>query len=566
MPQSHNFCRITSEKSVVSEEVIHLVHEKGEEVEVEFPERMNISEILIDKNVKEGKKHKTAIKCVGSEELGIPPSEYSYGDLMKYTNQTGNALKNLGLDVDDRILLIALDTPEFIAGFYGAIKIGAIPVAINTLLSSEDYLYFLEDSRAKAVIVHAPLAERIMKVRDKARFLRHVIVIETETHHAEKDQISFNEIVNNASSDLDPLYLSKDAMAFWLYSSGTTGRPKGVVHLQHDILYSTDTYYKHVLNMNERDICYSVSKLFFAYGLGNGSYAPFRFGATAVLDPGVPDPERSFEIIDRNDVTLLFTVPMFYARMLEVDVEGKYDLSSLRLCINAGEALPEIVYRKWKERFGLDILDGIGATEATHIFISNRPGKIKPGTTGIPVPGYELKTVDENGNDVPVGQPGRLLIKGDSISPFYWEKHEKSKKAFLGEWFDTGDMYVRDEDGFWMHVGRADDLIRTRGLWVSPVEVESALIKHPAVKQCAVVQGFNEQKTGIVKAYLILNKSYSPGKDLEEELREFLRNEGLKGYQIPEGFEYVDELPETATGKIQRYKLRILERQRAFGK
>lgn len=543
-----------------------MVHEKGEEVEVEIPPRMNISEILIDRNVKEGKKDKTALKCVGSEDLGIPSSKYTYEDLMKYTNQAGNALKNLGMDVDDRILLIALDTPEFIAGFYGAIKIGAIPVAINTLLSPEDYLYFLNDSRAKAVIVHAPLADRIMRIRDRARFLKHVIVIETETHQAE-GEISFNEITSEASDQLEPLELSKDAMAFWLYSSGTTGRPKGVVHLQHDILYSTDTYYRHVLNMNESDVCYSVSKLFFAYGLGNGSYAPFRFGATAILDPGVPNPERSFEIIDKNNVTLLFTVPMFYARMLEIEnAEEKYDLSTLRLCINAGEALPAIVYQRWKERFGTDILDGIGATEATHIFISNRPGKIKPGTTGVPVPGYELKTVDENGNDVPVGQPGRLLIKGDSISPFYWEKHEKSKKAFLGEWFDTGDMYVRDEDGFWLHVGRADDLIRTRGLWVSPVEVETTLVKHPAIKQCAVVQGFNEQKTGIVKAYLILNEDYSPGKELEDELKAFLRNEGLKGYQIPEGFEYVDELPETATGKIQRYRLRLLERQKAFGK
>jgi benzoate-CoA ligase len=541
-----------------------MVHEKGEEVNVEIPERMNISEILIDENVKQGRGDKIALRCTGDESLGIEPSQYTYRELQDYTSKAGNAFKSLGIDVDDRILMITLDTPEFIATFYGAMKIGAIPVPINTLLSAEDYLYFLDDSRAKAVVVHAPLADKIMQIRDKARFLKQVIVIETSNHQIQENQISFHEMVDQASSDLEPLQLSKDSMAFWLYSSGTTGKPKGVVHLQHDILYSTDTYYKYILEVNEKDVCYSVSKLFFAYGLGNGSYAPFRFGGTAILDPGTPTPKKSFEIIEKHKVTLLFTVPMFYNRMLEV--EADYDLSSLRLCINAGEALPAITYNKWKERFGLDILDGIGATEATHIFISNRPGKIKPGTTGVPVPGYELKTVDDEGNDVPVGQAGKLLLKGDSIAPFYWEKHEKSKKAFIGEWFDTGDMYIRDEDGFWTHVGRADDLIRTRGLWVSPVEVEATLIKHPAVKQCAVVQGFDENKAGIVKAYLILNENFSPSKELEHELQQFLRQEGLKGYQIPEGFEYISELPETATGKIQRYKLRLKEREKTFGK
>ena len=542
-----------------------MVYEKGEDVEIEIPERMNIAEILIDDNVKAGRGEKIAVRCCGDSSLGIKKSEVTYHELMELTNRAGNGLKKVGLGVDDRILMIVLDTPEFLSAFFGAIKIGAIPVPVNTMLSPEEYLYYLNDSRAKAVVIHGNLIDRISPILNKAEFLKHVIVIETEKFTASSSQISFQNLIDESSEELEPLKLSKDSMAFWLYSSGTTGLPKGVVHLQHDMLYSADTYYKHVLEIDENDVCYSVSKLFFAYGLGNSTYGVFRFGAETVLDPGIPDPEKSFRIVEDYRVSVLFTVPAFYNRMLGVEkAENRFDTSSLRLCVNAGEALPAVTYQRWKERFGVDILDGIGATELTHIFISNRPGKIKPGTSGVPVPGYELKLVDENGNDVPVGKSGKLLVKGDSIAAFYWEKHEKTKKSFIGEWFDTGDMYIRDEDGFWTHVGRADDLIRTRGLWVSPVEVENALLKHPAVELCAVVQGYDENRAGIVKAFVVLSQGADPSKGLEDELKSFLRESGLKGYKIPERFEFVSELPMTATGKIQRYKLRLLERERAF--
>ncbi len=543
-----------------------MVYEKGEDVEIQIPERMNIAEILIDENVRKGRGEKVAVRCCGDASLGIDKSEITYHELMLKTNSAGNSFRKVGLGVDDRILMIALDTPEFLYAFFGAIKIGAVPVPVNTMLSSDEYLYYLNDSRAKAVVIHANLTEKISPILDRAKFLKHVIVIETEKFSASKDQLSMQSLMDDSSEELEPLKLSKDAMAFWLYSSGTTGLPKGVVHLQHDMLYSADTYYRHVLNVSERDVCYSVSKLFFAYGLGNSTYGAFRFGAESVLDPGVPDPEKSFRIIEDYRVSILFTVPAFYNRMLGVEnAEEKFDTSSLRVCVNAGEALPAVTYQKWKERFGVDILDGIGTTELTHIFISNRPGRIKPGSSGVPVPGYELRLVDEDGKDVPVGKPGKLLVKGDSIAAFYWEKHEKTKKTFLGEWFDTGDMYIRDEDGFWTHVGRADDLIRTRGLWVSPVEVESALLKHPAVELCAVVQGYDENRVGIVKAFVVLAQGFSPSKELEDDLKNFLREAGLKGYKIPESFEFVSELPMTATGKIQRYKLRLLERERAFG-
>ena len=540
-----------------------MVHEKGGDVEISIPERMNVAEMLIDENVKAGRGEKIAVRCYGDDSTGIKRSEITYHELMMNTNRAGNAFRSIGLGVDDRILIVALDTPEFLYAFFGAIKIGAIPVPVNTMLSPEEYLYYLNDSRSKAIVLHANLTEKIASILDKAEFLKHVVVIETEKYSAKDSQLSMQSLMDRSSEELEPLKLSKDSMAFWLYSSGTTGLPKGVVHLQHDMLYSADTYYKHVLHVKESDVCYSVSKLFFAYGLGNSTYGPFRFGGESILDPGMPDPERSFKIIEDYRVSILFTVPAFYNRMLGVeDAESKFDTSSLRLCVNAGEALPAVIYHKWKERFGVDILDGIGTTELTHIFISNRQGKIKPGTSGLPVPGYELKLIDENGNDVPVGKAGRLLVKGDSIAAFYWEKHEKTKSTFLGEWFDTGDMYIRDEDGFWTHVGRADDLIRTRGLWVSPVEVESALLKHSAVEMCAVVQGYDENRMGIVKAFVILSQGYSSSKELEDELRSFLRKAGLKGYKIPERFEFVSELPMTATGKIQRYKLRLLELER----
>ena len=535
-----------------------MAYQKGEDVEVNIPDQMNIASILTDKNVTGDLVHKKLLRFTGDPPKSMP-ADLTFGEIRELANKTGNALKNLGLQVEDRVLMIVLDSPEFFAIFLGAMKIGAIPVPVNTMLSPQQYQYMLNNSRAKAVVVHQEIADAIEEIRGELKFLKHVIVI----GEAKSGQISYYDIVNLASPQLEAVELSKDDVAFWLYSSGTTGAPKGVVHLQHDILYCTDTFFKHVLKITENDVVFSVSKLFFAYGLGNGLYSPLRTGTTTILFPGTPEEEKLFELIEKYRVTVFSAVPRVYARMLAVEgAEKKYDLSSLRFCVSGGEALPPAIYYQWQEKFGIELLDVIGSTEICHCYISNRPGQSKAGSTGMVIPGYELKTVDDDGKDTPVGEAGRMFVKGDSIAAYYWSEHEKSKQTFVGEWINTGDLYIMDEDGFWAHAGRHDDMMRNRGLWVSPVEVENAIAEHPATLEAAVAQGFTKDRLETIRAFVILKDGYKPSPQLEAELKTFLRDKGLPGYKIPEMFEFVEELPKTATGKVQRFALRQLERDR----
>ena len=535
-----------------------MAYQKGEDVEIVIPERMNVASILIDEKAGGAPADKKIIRFVGDPPASMP-LDMTLGELRDLVNKTGNALKSLGLEVEDRVMMIVPDSPEFIAIFLGAIKMGAVPVPVNTMVGAQQYQYMLDNSRARAVIVDDGIAPLIEEIRGELPYLKHIIVI----GETKKGQISYHDIVNAAPSQLEAVEMSKDDVAFWLYSSGTTGAPKGVVHLQHDMLYSADTYFKQALKITEDDIIFSVSKLFFAYGLGNSLYGPLRLGTTIVLYPGTPEEEKLFEIIEKYRVTVFYAVPRVYARMVAIEgVEKKYDLSSLRFCVSGGEALPPAIYEQWREKFGLELLDCIGTTEICHCFISNPPGLSKAGTSGIAVPGYELKTVDDDGNDTPVGDAGRLFVKGDSIAAYYWNQHDKSKETFVGEWINTSDLYIQDEEGYWAHAGRHDDMMRNRGLWVSPVEVENAVAAHPAVLEVAVAQGFTHDRLETIKAFVILKEGHEPSPQLEKELHSFLRSNRLSGYKIPDSFEFVDELPKTATGKVQRYVLRHLERER----
>jgi len=535
-----------------------LAYQKGEDVEINFPDKMNVASILMDGAQSGGLAGKKAVRFTGDPPKSMP-LDLTFGELRELVNKTGNALKNIGLEIENRVLMIVLDSPEFLATFLGAIKIGAVPVPVNTMLSPQHYLYMLNNSRAKAVVVHEEMAGVIEEIKADLKFLKYFIVI----GQAKNGQISFYDIVNPASPQLEAVEMSKDDVAFWLYSSGTTGEPKGVVHLQHDMLYCADTFFKHVLKISPEDVVFSVSKLFFAYGLGNGLYSPLRTGTTTVLFPGTPLEEKMFEVIEKYGVTVFSAVPRVYARMLAVDgAEKKYDLSSIRLFVSGGEALPPVIYHQWQEKFGTEILDCIGSTEIAHCYIASRQGQSKAGSTGVAVPGYELKTIDDEGNDTPVGDAGRMFVKGDSIAACYWNQHDKSKQTFQGEWINTGDLYIMDEDGYWMHAGRNDDMMRNRGLWVSPVEVENALAEHPSVLEVAVVQGFTSDRLETIKAFVVLKDGSKPSPELEAELKSFLRGKGLSGYKIPEAVEFVDELPKTATGKVQRFALRELERER----
>jgi benzoate-CoA ligase len=368
--------------------------------------------------------------------------------------------------------------------------------------------------------------------------------------------VSYEGCVHTTSARLDAAETSKDDAALWLYSSGSTGRPKGAVHLHHDMVVCYETYAVQVLGLRPTDRVFSAAKLFFAYGLGNAGYFPMGAGAESVLYPQRPTPESVFDVLTRHRPTIFFGVPTLYAGMLALkDAEKRFDISSLRLCVSAGEALPDELYTRWQERFGVEIIDGIGTTEILHIFISNRPGAARPGSTGLVVPGYEASIVDDEGRPVKQGDIGNLRVKGDSIMAYYWNKHEKTKDSLYGHWIQTGDKYYQDADGYFWYAGRADDMLKVGGIWVSPVEVENTLVRHPAVLEAAVVGHEDTDRLIKPKAFVVLKEPAASGGPLADELKAFVKDK-IAPYKYPRWIEFVPDLPKTATGKIQRFKLR----------
>ena len=511
---------------------------------MEVPARFNAARFYIDRHVAEGRGSRTAFLHEGGA--------LTYAGLQELVDRTGNALLDLGVRPEQRVLCLLLDSPEFLATFWGAIKIGAIPIPVNTMMRAEDYRYFLDDSRAPVAVVSEALLAEAGPALAKASHLRHVVV----AGHASGSQIAFDDWVAEAGTRLEAFDSCKDDPAFWLYSSGSTGRPKGAVHLQHDMVVCGETYAKQVLGMTESDRTVSAAKLFFAYGMGNNMYFPLHVGGQGVLYPHRPTPEAMFELIHRHRPTIFFGIPTLYAAMLQVkDADARYDLSCLRLCVSAGEALPEELYRRWQERFGVEILDGIGTTEILHIFLSNRPGHARPGSTGQAVPGYEAVVVDEEGRRMPAGEIGNLRVKGDSTMAYYWNQHEKTKDALLGHWIQTGDKYYEDADGYFWYCGRGDDMLKVGGIWVSPIEVENTLMGHPAVLETAVVGQPDTDELIKPKAFVVLKDGHVGSAALEAELKAFVKDK-IAPYKYPRWLEFVAELPKTATGKIQRFKLR----------
>jgi benzoate-CoA ligase family protein len=518
---------------------------------IALPEKFNVATYFVDRNVLEGRGQKTAIEC-GDEKV-------SYRELLERTNRAGNALRGLGVRLEERVLLLLTDTPEFLYCFFGAIKIGAVAVPVNTSAKPREYEHMLNDCRARVVVVSESLLPQLEAIpRDRLRHLGEVVVAgEPRPGH-----LCLREMMDHASQELEAELTSKDDAAFWLYSSGSTGVSKGCVHLHHDMVVCSELYAKGILGMNERDRCYSVAKLFFAYGLGNAGYFPLSCGATTILSPRRPTPETIFADVERYRPTLFFSVPTNYAALLaHTRTDGQeFDFSSVRHAISAGEGLPAPLFERFKRRFGVEILDSLGSTETLQMVIANRPGEARPGSSGKIIPGYEAKIVDEHGNPVRVNEIGDLLVKGDSTCAGYWNQHEKSKDAFAGHWFRTGDKYYQDADGYFWYAGRSDDLFKVNGRWLSPVEVESALIAHPAVREAAVVA--REDESGLTKpaAYVVVNEEYAPEERLAHDLQEWVA-ERAGGYKRPRWIEFLAEIPKTATGKLQRFKLRELQEQ-----
>ncbi len=509
-----------------------------------LPAQFNAATHFVDRNVAEGRGRSPAFHC---QERTL-----TYGDVQDLANRAGSALRELGVGMEDRVLMACLDAPEFLGTFWGAIKIGAVPIPTNTLMRSSDYLYFLDDSRAKVAVVSAPLLDEVGSALGQARHLEHVLV----AGGPPGPHLGWEDRIGKAPARLEAAPTSRDDVAFWLYSSGSTGFPKGAVHLHHDMWVCMETYGKQVLGIRPADVVYSAAKLFFAYGLGNAGYFPMGAGAQSVLFPGRPTPEGVFDLITRRRPTIFFGVPTLYAAMLAVkEAERRFDCSSLRLCVSAGEALPEEIYNRWRERFGAEILDGIGTTEILHIFLSNRAGAARPGSSGLPVPGYEAIVVDDDGRAVPQGEIGNLRVKGDSTMAYYWNKHDRTRETLYGPWIQTGDKYYQDADGYYWYAGRADDMLKVGGIWVSPVEVEATLIKHPAVLEAAVVGKEDADRLVKPQAFVVLKEPAAAAPGLADELKAFVKDK-IAPYKYPRWIEFVDDLPKTATGKIQRFKLR----------
>lgn len=512
--------------------------------QLHLPEGYNVSEVLFH-NLEAGHGDKVAIYC--------GDAQVTYAQLAETGSRVGRGLQDLDLEPNARVLMLLLDTPAFPATFFGAMRAGYVPIPTNTVLRPGDYLYLLQDSAAQAVVVDGTLYPQIEQIRARCTALEHVIVVNGKGASNVHD---WAEWLGAAGPELKPVQTSKDHPAFWLYSSGSTGFPKGVIHLRHDIPYTVQTYAKQVLGIHKQDITFSASKVFHAYGLGNNITFPYSVGASTVLFPGRPTPEAVFEQIDRYQPTLFFAVPALYVAMLAVtDAEQRCNMSSVRLCVSAAEALPAEVFRQWYERFGVEILDGIGSTELLHIFISNRPGQVKSGSSGVVVPGYEARIVDEDGSQVAPAESGDLLIKGESAAPCYWNKLEKTAHTMRGDWLFTGDRYYQDADGYFYYDGRSDDMLKVGGQWVSPIEVENTLIEHPAVLESAVVAVQDDAGLVKPKAFVVLHKGHRGSDKLATELQDFVKAK-IAPYKYPRLIEFVDSLPKTATGKIQRFRLR----------
>ena len=512
-----------------------------------IPQRYNAAHDLVERNLGEGRGGKLAY----IDDRG----RVTYSELAARVNRAGNALLALGLVPEQRVILALHDSIDFPAVFLGAIKAGIVPIAVNTLLTPRDYRYILEDSRAVALVASAALVPAFEQaLGELGRGCLREIVVSGE---AKPPYRRLEELLSGAGDSLQPAATTGDDACFWLYSSGSTGAPKGTVHVHSSMIQTAELYGRPVLGIREDDVVFSAAKLFFAYGLGNALSFPLSAGATTVLMAERPTPAAVFKRLIEHRPSIFYGVPTLFAAMLASPEFPPREALRLRCCVSAGEPLPAEIGRRFRERTGVDILDGIGSTEMLHIFLSNRAGDVRYGTTGVPVAGYELRIVDERGVDVADGEQGELLIKGPTAAMTYWNNRPKSRTTFLGEWTRSGDKYRRDEAGYYVYCGRNDDMLKVGGIWVSPVEVEAAIIGYPAVLEAAVVGA--EDDDGLVKpyAFVVLKQDQSPSEAMKEMLKQHVKTT-LQPHKYPRWISFVAELPKTATGKTQRFRLRQL--------
>ena len=505
-----------------------------------FAPGFNVAAPFIDRHVAEGRGGKIAIRCAAGD--------VSYAELAAGVDRCGNALLGLGLAPGERMLMVVADCPEFFYLFWGAIKAGIVPVPLNAILRAADYRVIIEDSLGSAVVYSPEFAGEVEPALAAAGGPPIAVRIDGGPR-------GLGALLAAAAPALAARPADATAACFWLYTSGSTGRPKGAVHRHRDMVVTSELFGRGVLGITEDEVVFSAAKLFFAYGLGNAMTFPLWAGATTVLLDARPTAHNTLETIERFRPTLYFGVPTLYASQLQVLDTARPDLGSLRLCVSAGEALPAELFRRWQHRTQLTILDGLGSTEALNTFISNRPGDVRPGSSGRPVPGYQVRIVTPDGGEAAPGEPGRLQVKGDSTAAHYWNNPEKTAQTMQGDWIDTGDTYLRDADGYYQHCGRSDEMLKVGGLWCSPTEVEARLVEHPDVIEAAVA-GVPDASGNIKpEAWIVLRGGAVPSDALIEALMLHCKHH-LAPYKFPRQVHFVVELPKTATGKVQRYLLR----------
>ena len=510
-----------------------------------FPRDYNAAHDLIERNLSAGRGAKLAY----IDDAG----RYSYAELAARVNRSANALGALGIPREARVMLCLLDTIDYPAAFLGAIKAGLVPIATNTGLTAKDYEFILADSQARALVVAEPLLATFAPFLARLPALEHVVVAGGDARGHRR----LADLVAAAGERCAPAPTCCDDMCFWLYTSGSTGTPKGTVHLHSHLMSTAELYGRGVLGLTEADVGFSAAKLFFAYGLGNSLSFPLAVGATTVLMAERPTPQAVYQRLAQHQPTVFYGVPTLYAALLAAaDAPKPADLA-LRMSVSAGEALPADLGRRWRARFGTDILDGIGSTEMTHIFISNRPGDVRYGSSGKPVPGYRVKVADEHGNPVAPGEVGDLYVAGPTSALLYWRNRARTKETFQGDWTKSGDKYAVDADGYYVYAGRSDDMLKVSGQYVSPFEVEAALVSHPDVLEAAVIGVPDDNQLIKPKAYVVLKDAKPGGAALAEALQRHVKDQ-LAPHKYPRWIEFMAELPKTATGKVQRFKLREL--------
>jgi benzoate-CoA ligase family protein len=511
-----------------------------------IPEELNIASYFFEENISQGRGNRVAVY--------YKSERYTYNDLLTLVNQIGNVLKELGVEIENRVYMALQDSPEFVATWYAVQKIGAGIIPGYTYLSPDDYEHEFNLLRPKVIVTDTICIDRLREASQRTKYPKAFLILGASPSNLRKGEYDFHSMVQRASAQLETERMHKDDPSRWAFSGGSTGKPKALCFPQ-QVLVHAFLSYQQIMRYTQDDVILPIPKVFFAYAATGAIVHPFRVGAGAVLFPERSTPEKIFELVEQHKPTILIQVPTMMRRMLETPKEKRADLSCVRLCTSGGEHLSADLYREWIANFGCEVIDMIGSAELGYVYLSNRPGEVVPGSVGKPIPGYEAKVVDDEGHELPDGEVGVLWAKGPSSVGYYWHGYEKSRRIFLGEWVNTGDLFKRDKEGYFWFVGRKDDLLKVSGYWVHPLEIEKCIQTHPDVVDCAVVGIKDADNLDTTKAFVVLKKGATPNQDKADEIKKFAK-EKVSSYKFPRYVEFMDDLPKTKVGKVDRLSLR----------